>query len=294
MKLFVKPNLEKSDAAACAERVADTVSEIAQRLGQAVTVLFDESARGYIRAQNVVFVTRGEAYDACDIVIPIGGDGTVMRAARDAARAGKPIIGVNAGRVGFLTQLEAHELAELEKLFTGQYKVTSRVMLSAKIETEGGNVSAKSYIALNDVVVRHGDTDRIISFEVRCGERLVASHRADGVIFSTPTGSTAYSMSAGGPVVSPELDLIIMTAICPHYTAFSSSLVLSPQNAYTVRETAASGDSGMYVSLDGVRVCRLGKNGSVTISRSDIVAKFIDLGLREFYGNLNEKLKPYD
>lgn len=287
MKLFVKPNLEKPDAAACAERIAAMLNEIAERRGQAVTVLLEDSARGYIHAQNAVFCSRGEAFDACDIVISVGGDGTVMRAACGAARAGKPILGVNAGRVGFLTQLEAHELGELERLFTGQYKIMSRMMLSAVIEN-GENI--ESYTALNDVVARHGDTDRIVSFEVCCGEKLVASHRADGVIFATPTGSTAYSMSAGGPVASPELDLILMTAICPHYSAFHSSLALPPQYEYTVRETGASGGSGMYISLDGLRVCKLSPQGSVTVSRSCDSAKFIDLSLREFYSNLNEKL----
>lgn len=287
MRLFIKPNPEKPDAVACAGRIAGMAREMAEKHGQALEILFEDGIRVGLTAQNAVFCAADEAFSACDVVIPVGGDGTVIRAAHGAARAGKPVLGVNAGRVGFLTQLEAHELHELERLFTGKYKLTSRMMLSAKIENGG---ETESLTALNDVVIRHGDSDRIVSFEVRQGEKPVASHRADGVIFSTPTGSTAYSMSAGGPVASPGLEIILMTAICPHYSAFHSPLVLPPDGVYTVRETAVSGTSGMYVSLDGARVCKLGSGGSVTVSRSETAAKFIDLGLREFYSNLNDKL----
>lgn len=287
MKVFIKPNLDKPDARSCAADVSSMLLKIASRRDEPLEVLFEEEARGYIEAhESVVFTETTSALQACDIVVPVGGDGTIMRAAEAAARFGKPILGVNAGRIGFLTQMESHELKELERLFTGSYKLLDRMMLEAKIENGG---EAQEFIALNDVVVRHGDSDRIVEIEVRQGAGLVASHRADGVIFSTPTGSTAYSMSAGGPIVSPELSLILMTAICPH-SPFNCPLVLSPEQAYTVREKLLGGRNGMYVSVDGVRVDKLKPDGAVTISRSKTVAKFIDLGLREFFSNLNQKL----
>lgn len=287
MKIFIKPNLDKSDAVRCALHASSVLLEIAARRGTPVEILFEEKARDYIGGrENATFLEADGALGACDIVMPIGGDGTIMRAAQTAAQFGKPILGVNAGHVGFLTQAELHELTELERIFTGDYKLLDRMMLEAKVENSG---NSSVFIALNDVVIRHGDSDRIVEVEVTQGEKLVASHRADGVIFSTPTGSTAYSMSAGGPVVSPELSVIIMTAICPH-SPFNCALVLSPEHSYTIREKPLECRNGMYVSVDGVRVDKLKPDGTVTVSRSGTVARFIDLELREFFSNLNQKL----
>lgn len=287
MKIFIKPNLDKPDARDCAVYASSALIEIAARRGEQLEIFFEKEARDYIGERgSAVFLEPDDALEACDIVMPVGGDGTIMRAAQTAARFGKPILGVNAGRVGFLTQAEFHELAELEQLFTGGYKLLDRMMLETEIEN-GGNSS--TFIALNDVVIRHGDSDRIVEVEVRQGAKLVASHRADGVIFSTPTGSTAYSMSAGGPIVSPELSLILMTPICPH-SPFNCALVLSPEHAYTIREKPLECRNGMYVSVDGVRMDKLKPDGTVTVRRSGTVARFIDLGLREFFSNLNQKL----
>lgn len=287
MKIYIQPNFEKPDAKKCTILAIETLNRVAKRRGEQVEILFGESDREYIGGNvSTVFIDPVQATHACDIIMPIGGDGTIMRAAHRAAKAGKPILGVNAGYIGFLTQAEAHELDELERLFSGNYKITERMMLSAKMETEEGD---EEHEAINDVVIRHGDADRIVDIEVWQDEKQVVSHRADGIIFSTPTGSTAYSMSAGGPIVSPELSLILMTAICPH-SAFNCSLVLPPEYAYTIRENISRGSHGMYVSVDGVRIGKLKPGGNVTVSRSATVARFIDLGLREFYSNLNQKL----
>ncbi len=287
MKILLKPNFDKPDAVARVIEVVEKLREIAQKRGQSIEILLDTSDKAYIGEREAVrFGEEANLLSQCDVVMPIGGDGTIMRAAKSAAQARKPILGLNAGHVGFLTQIESHELDELDRLILGNYTLFDRMMLEAVVDNDG---KISRYIALNDVVIRHGDADRIVAIEVREGERLVAYHRADGVIFSTPTGSTAYSMSAGGAIVSPELSLILMTAICPH-SAFNCSLVLPPEREYTVREKLLGGAGGMYVSLDGVRVEKLKLGGSVTVTKSATAAKFIDLGLREFFSNLNEKL----
>lgn len=287
MNFLIKPNFDKPDAKACALRMTDMLLEIADRRGEPVEILFGENDENYIGGrEGFIFGPLECVINDCDIVISVGGDGTIMRMAEIAAPSGKPVLGVNAGHVGFLTQLEIHELSELERLFTGHYGILNRMMLEARIEN---NEKTAVFTALNDVVIRHGDSDRIISLEVYQNDRLIAAHRADGVIFSTPTGSTAYSMSAGGPIVSPELELVLMTAICPH-SAFNCSLVLPPELEYTVREKPSGNQSGMYVSVDGVRVDKLKPDGAVTVGRSKTTAKFIDLGLREFFSNLNQKL----
>lgn len=290
MKFLIKPNQDKPDAPRCANDAAATLLQIARERGQPAEILFAASDRACVDAPDLQDCVRFGDEDAllaeCDIVMPIGGDGTIMRTAAVAAKAGKPVLGVNAGHLGFLSQIERNELPELARLFDGRYTVLERMMLEARVENEG---ASHSYIAINDVVMRHGDADRIVSIEVRQADKLVASQRADGVIFSTPTGSTAYSMSAGGPIVPPELSVILLTAICPH-SAFNCSMVLAPEHRYTVREQPVGQAGGMYVSVDGVRVDKLQSGGSVTVGKSDTTAKFIDLGLREFFSNLNQKL----
>ena len=288
MKILIKPNLQKPDAASCANKVIDTIREIAERRGCATPVLFDENDRQAVQNRDgVIFGAYDEVLGSCDIVIPVGGDGTVMRVAQEAAQAGKPILGINAGHLGFLTQAEAHEINVIERLFTGEYTILNRMMMKALVKNSGDE---SVHMALNDVVIRHGDSDRIVAVEVQAsGGKLIAAYRADGVIFSTPTGSTAYSLSAGGPVVSPDMELVLLTPICSH-SAFNCPVVLPAQHEYTAREKPIGGSGGMYVSLDGVRICKLAPEGSVTVSRGDVYAKFIDLGTRNFFNNLNQKL----
>lgn len=288
MRILIKPNRQKPEAARCAYEVAATLLEIAKRRGQAAQILLEEAdsavAQGF---DAVIFGPYKTLLQDCDLVIPVGGDGTVMRAARDAAQAGKLILGVNAGHLGYLTQAEMNEVSRLERLFTGEYAVLNRMMLKARIHTGG---EEHVHIALNDVVIRHGDADRIVAVEVKDAGSLIAAYRADGVIFSTPTGSTAYSLSAGGPVISPEMELVLLTPICPH-SAFNCSIVLPAERVYTASEKPLGpGSGGLYVSLDGMRVCKLVDGGSVAVSRCEVPARFIDLGTREFFSNLNQKL----
>lgn len=308
MRIFIRPNPKKAGALEYAVNVAKALCGFAEKRGEELELLFEPEARGLFESfKNARWLNSQEAVESCDIVIPVGGDGTVMRSAREAARHGKPVLGVNAGRVGFLTQLENHELAELEKLFTGSYALYDRMMLDAVLENPE---TTGEYTAINDVVISHGESGRVVDIEVRKAEMLIARHRGDGVIFSTPTGSTAYSMSAGGPVVSPELSLILMTAICP-FSRLGNSLVLSPESVYTVREAnvkydenkvvdidningSNSGDTvnsgGLFLARDGRHAGRLERGGAVHIGRSKTVARFIDLGLREFFENFNQKL----
>jgi len=288
MKILIKPNLQKPDAASCANQVIKTIREIAAKRGDTAAILLDENDRQAVQIRDgITFGTYREVLLGCDLVIPIGGDGTVMRVAETAAQAGKPILGINAGHLGFLTQAEIHEINVIERLFTGEYTILNRMMMKARVKNSDGE---SVHMALNDVVIRHGDADRIVAVEVQAsGGNLIAAYRADGVIFSTPTGSTAYSLSAGGPIVSPDMELILLTPICSH-SAFNCAVVLPAQHEYTAREKPVGGSGGMYVSLDGVRICKLAPEGSVTVSRAGVYAKFIDLGTRDFFSNVNQKL----
>jgi NAD+ kinase len=170
----------------------------------------------------------------------------------------------------------------LEKLARRKYKIKNRMLLEAVVKADG---EEHSFTALNDVVVRCEDANQVLSFNVQKYSKLIINRRADGIIFSTPIGSTAYSLSAGGPIVSPSLPAIILTPICPHGT-FRPSLVLPPDGVYTVTVTDRD-KPGFIVSVDGRRH---GCYQKVGIMRSQREVKLIDLGFRDFYRNLNDKL----
>lgn len=279
MNILLSPNPDRDKGLHCTKATAQKLLELGAK------PMLDHSFREL--AQSIGDCVCGdyrELLRSCDVLMPVGGDGTIMNVVHDAVAAGKPILAVNAGRVGFMTQLEMDELDSLRILLDGRYSVQRRMMLEAELE-DGSCVSA-----LNDVVVSRGDTDCIVDLHVHQGELLIARHRADGIIFATPSGSTAYSLSAGGPIVDPGMRMIIMTAICSHST-FNRSLILpSVRSDYTVTEQTAHNTKGVTVLADGRRlgVIHTGQSVKVRGSRDGVV--FIDLGLRDFYSRVNEKL----
>lgn len=279
MNILLRPNFNKPDAISCSREI------IRRLLALGMSPMLEQSAKSNLDEDGCVYGGLDELLLRCDLVMPVGGDGTMMRAARVAVGADLPVLGVNAGRVGFLTQLEACELDALSILKERKYKVTERMMLTG--EVNGSRDS--SFIALNDIVVSHAEAMNIADIEVSEGDRAIMRQRADGVIFSTPTGSTAYSLAAGGPVADPELELIVLTAICPHAT-FRYSLVLPVNRSYTVREMVINRDNGLIINADGKEAAVIGAGDELVISKYSKRVKFIDLGLHDFYSSLNEKL----
>ena len=276
--VLIRPNLMRRNT-------SQVLSQIIQKLREIEITPMISSSDSHALDESACCVVDDDSslLEACDIIMTIGGDGTVLRAVHDAIKTDKPLIGVNAGRVGFLTQLESSELELLERLARDDYTVSGRMLLEAEFETKQGIITA---VALNDIVMRREDTNHILSMNVHQGEQLVLTQRADGIIFATPTGSTAYSLSAGGPVVFPDMDACLLTPICSQGT-FRCSLVLPPDRTYTVTETGMYELKGFAVSADG---CFLGVCNKVEIRRSQKQIKLIDLGYRSFYQNLNDKL----
>lgn len=280
MNILLFPNLDKANGLLCTKQIAQTLKEYG------ATPMLEAGYRELVGEEYAVYGRFSELLARCEVIIPIGGDGTVMRAARHAVAAGKPILGVNAGRVGFLTQLERHELESLHLLLERKYSIQTRMMLEAEL-MQGGK--SRRYAGLNDIVVSRGDVDQVVDIEVRQQGMLVAMHTADGVIFSTPTGATAYSLSAGGPIVDPNLTLLLMTAICAHST-FNRSMVLSTKWEYTIASRRTAHSKGLPVAVDGRRVGRIMGEQKLIIRKSAAQVQMIDLGLRSFYQNVNEKL----
>lgn len=281
MKILLRPNFDKPGGVVCTRQVIQKLREL-----NIVPMLDQADAEVIGPQEGCQLGIFNELLLECSLVLTIGGDGTILHAVQASLRSGKPILGINTGRIGFLTQLESDELDYLTLLQEGQYGLLPRMMLEIALVSDG---TIKHYHALNELVISRGDSDRLVEIDVRCEGRPVARHRADGMIFSTPTGSTAYNLSAGGCIVDPSLSLIQMTAICPQ-SHFNHSLLLSPENTYQVRELPGNNRLGLRVSVDGIRVGQLMRDSHVLVKRSETPAVFIDLGLRDFYSRVDKKL----
>jgi len=223
--------------------------------------------------------------EACDTIIAVGGDGTIIHSAKHAAVANKPILGINVGRLGFVAGLEMNELDYLKDLVDGNYTVENRMMLSISFVQNG---KSKSYYALNDAVIARGSLSRIVDFKVSFNENNVCDYRADGLIIATPTGSTAYSLSAGGPVIDPSMQCIILTPICPH-SLFTRSVVFGPESRLSVL-SKSNYDSEIFLTVDGETSIQIQNGESITFCSSKLVAKLIKLKHKNFYEVVNEKL----
>ena len=227
-----------------------------------------------------------EALPGADLLICFGGDGTILHAARDATLHGVPIMGVNMGSVGFMAELERGELSQLAPLARGQYTIEERMMLDVRV-LRGEKVFSQD-LALNDAVISKGSMARVAEMEVLADQVQVTAVMGDGVIVATPTGSTAYSMSAGGPIVEPTSQCIIVTPVCAHQLA-ARAMVLAPERAVTVRLPRGN-RKHLYLSVDGGKAVRLSGGDRVEIRRSRYCTKLVLLANRSFYQVINQKL----
>ena len=224
--------------------------------------------------------------DNADVLICFGGDGTILHAAKDASARSIPILGVNMGSVGFMAELEHSELSLLTRLAKGSYETESRMMLDVRVMREGREMFHD--IALNDAVITKGAVARVLDLEITGDRVVMATFSGDGVVVSTPTGSTAYSMAAGGPIVEPTAQNIIVTPICAH-SLHAKPMVLV--RARTVGVALSKGSRKLaYLSVDGGRALKLTANDRVEIKRSRTATKLIKLTGRSFYEVIHQKL----
>lgn len=220
-------------------------------------------------------------------LLVFGGDGTILNGARLAAGAGVPLLGVNLGHLGFLSEVDIPEIqASLESIVAGDYRIEERMMIEAEVLRDG-NIIEKS-MGLNDAVITKGAFARLIFLRIKVNSEQVSTYPTDGIIVSTPTGSTAYSLSAGGPVVTPELDLMLITPICPH-ALWARPIVISPQCVVEVELLSDKGE--VMLTIDGQRGTKLIKNDIVRITRAPFRVKFIRLKTRNFFKLLKQKLR---
>lgn len=275
-------NFKKEKAVEAADKICDILHNMR------IEILADEKYRPYYRDDDYIsFEPADSAISRCDVVIAVGGDGTILEYSSCAAEYEKPLLGINVGRLGFMASLETDELYKLSRLVSGDYMVENRMMLDGRLIRSDG--SEEKYSALNDICVSR-PYSRLTDFDISINDRTVSSIRADGLIFSTPTGSTAYSLSAGGPIVEPCLECIQMTPVCPQSLS-SRPILFSPSHSLVV--THAAEDDSVFLTVDGRLGKSVFKSDKVIISKSEKTLRLIDINGSSFYDAVNNKLmKP--
>ena len=246
-----------------------------------------EVDRSYDLPRDLRFSRLDRELPNAELVICFGGDGTILHMAKAATRKGIPILGVNIGTMGFMAELESTELDKLAKLAKGEYTLDSRMMLDVTVQRDRDIIFHD--ICLNDAVVTKGAVARIVHLAVKCDGVQAMECGGDGIIVSTPTGSTAYSYSAGGPIVEPEAKNIIITPICAHEMG-SRSIVASDKRVVTL-EMVLNARRNAYVSVDGGKAFRLNMGDVVTIKKSHLETKLVRLKDHSFYDVVNAKFK---
>lgn len=281
MKTAVVVNLSKEEAISCAGEIS-----LLMLSNNAEVYMLSECAPFYKGVKISFTDTIEELFKVCDIAITVGGDGTIIHAAKYAASFDKPLIGVNVGRLGFAADIEIDGISELTRILNGDYSVEERILFDVEVIKNG---VSKNYLAVNDAVIARGQLSKIIDLQVTLDDEEIAKYRADGLLFSTPTGSTAYSLSAGGPIVAPQLDCIIMTPVCPH-SLFSRSVIFEGNSVLTVSVKIPS-ECCCVLTIDGEKNVDILAEDTVKIRKSDLKLKFVSINRRNFYRKLNEKLK---
>ena len=228
-----------------------------------------------------------ELPEDADIIIVVGGDGSVIEASRISLSLNLPILGINLGKVGYLAEIEPDSLDDLCALVSGEYKIDEKMLLSTvKIDAEGNRTSLE-FLAVNDVVLSHESFLGICDFKIMSDRGDHVHYRADAVIISTPAGSTAYSLSAGGPIISHDLDAIMVNPVCPH-SFFNRAILYNPDDRITITNT---GDSALNISIDGRFCSRLLNGETCEVYRSLSRIKILTLSENNMFSTLSKKIK---
>ncbi len=280
MKIAIIVNLDKKNALLTASKIANLlISE-----GAEVYTLTSELTKDLHTTET--FDTHSDLVKACDVLLTVGGDGTIIHSAKHAAAYSKPVLGINSGRLGYVAELESDETEMLKSLIKGEYKIENRLLLSVNVNR--GDGKRESYTAVNDAVISRGALSRIIDLDVKIDGSSVSSYRADGVLVSTPTGSTAYALSAGGPVIAPSLRCFELVPICSHALS-ARCVILSSDSVVEVK--ASSPDGKSYLTIDGQISVELSENDTVEIKSAEQTLDMILLKKRNFFKLAGEKLR---
>ena len=280
MKFFIIPNMTRENAHSV------TISLIKEFFALDCQVLMDLSLKDVFGDfTNIIFGEQKILLGTCDIVVSVGGDGSFINAAKAATDNNKPVLCINAGKLAYLACLEGDELELLSKVAKGEYITEKRMMLSVSILDKTNRIIYHSN-CINDAVVSRSGVIRIMKLSVSCNGAPLIDYMADGAIVSTPTGSTAYSLSAGGPVIDPCVESILLTPVCAH-SVFSRSVVLGGNSELEITHDN-SGEA--ILSCDGQSAVVIPEGAVVAIKRSEKCASFIKIKNDTFIDVLNKKI----
>ncbi len=280
MKVLLLPNFQKED---CLEIMQSVVAALKKDSFE-VYVLVD--IKDKINDGDVKSISAEKLCGNIDFAVTIGGDGTIIRAANLLLEYEIPIIGVNLGTLGFLTGIEKDEINLLHKIVQRKYSIEERLVLKVDIENKDGKTS---FNAINDVIICKNAFSGIIDIDVNCGGIETAHYRSDGIILSTASGSTAYAMSAGGPIMHPAVKAISLTPICAH-SLLSRTIVLPENETITVKTNANLDKKTACVVADGLCSQQITESDTITINRYHKNVKFICLEGKNYYSAINQKL----
>ena len=280
MKVALYPNFQKKNALSCAREACDVL-----RSAGIDVFVSSEYAQEFADKPGVKLEDIAESAKTADVVIAIGGDGTILRCAKYLMGTDTMLLGINTGTLGFMAGLEADQLDKLVQLRDGGYEISERMTLDVRMPD--GSVGT----ALNDICAKSVNS-KICDFDIYADGYLIGRYRADGALFSTPSGSTAYALSAGGPVIEPDLECIEMNLICPH-SLFARATLFSAGRKMCLREVSSFDDRAMGVSVDGALFGELRKGQEIEIFRGRHNIRFIDLIGNSFHESLCRKMmKP--
>ncbi|MBR4890630.1 MAG: NAD(+)/NADH kinase [Clostridia bacterium] len=272
MNILLVINEQKDPGYALANRVSEIVGSRARLYTLEDAEVNNVSKMSYNELKSI------------DIILVLGGDGTLLSIAKKASEFDIPVVGINLGRLGFLTEIEKNELENgIEKLLSGDYQIEERMMLSASLS------DGKTGTALNDIVVtREISSLKILDLDVYIDDEYVDDFKADGIIISTPTGSTAYSLSAGGPIVDPSLESMIITPVCPH-KMYSRTIIVPPYKSVTIK-CKAEPDNRAVVAADSEILGNLSGDDTAIVKMAVKKFKLIRFKGYKFFGVLHNKL----
>ncbi|MBE6732656.1 MAG: NAD(+)/NADH kinase [Ruminococcaceae bacterium] len=274
MVVAVLPNLDKRGAADMVEKIGAFLKN------EGITAYLPDN----ICCADYMHAPEEELYSLADFLITVGGDGTIIRYAKRAALYGKPVLGINAGRMGYLANIEQNEYKLLSKLKNGEYSLEKRMMLDVKVCENGKTIN--EFTALNEVVITSGFIARIIDIAAFVeGDSI--NYRADGLIVSTPTGSTAYSMSAGGPIIDPTTENMCITPICSHSLS-AKPILLSAERTVKIKAFSKK-KSDIFLSVDGRKSANIKPYTEIFITKSPKAVQLLRINDRSFYKTLSAK-----
>lgn len=270
-KIAIVTNLNIPEKLAAAAKVAEKIS------GKAEQILIPENYkdrvfRNRMHKSEYCYKNYDDIYTEAELIIVIGGDGSMLEAARRAAVRGIPVLGINMGRIGYMTEIEMHELDRIDRVFEGKYTLDERAMLSIKIISAKGNTRFVAN-ALNEAVIANGAAARIIDIELSDDDEVVSTYRADGLVIATPTGSTAYSLSAGGPIVDPRLSCICVTPVCPH--SLLARPLIFPDGACLKVKNICEREKNLNLTVDGKATFEMYLGDTAVITKSELKARLL-------------------